>query len=46
MLHCYELSFNHPITGVEMNLRSRLPEDFLNTLKNIGLSEEIYKLYI
>ena len=37
MLHAYRLSFIHPITKEEINLIGTLPEDFLNTLKKVGL---------
>lgn len=38
MLHAYKLNFLHPISGMEMNLTGKLPEDFNKTLKTLGLN--------
>ncbi|RKX27968.1 MAG: RNA pseudouridine synthase, partial [Candidatus Zixiibacteriota bacterium] len=34
-LHAYRLSFAHPITGVEVSLKSKLPEDFKTLLDTL-----------
>lgn len=35
MLHAYSLEFTHPVTGVAMNLKGTIPEDFRATGKRV-----------
>lgn len=40
MLHAYKLTFIHPITGELINLKGKIPKDFLDIMKKTGLSDE------
>lgn len=33
-LHCYEMKFNHPITGREINIKAEMPEDMTKLINN------------
>jgi 23S rRNA pseudouridine955/2504/2580 synthase len=37
-LHCAETSFTHPVTGLEMRIRSPLPKELEHTLRLLGVS--------
>lgn len=37
MLHAYNLKFNHPITGLKLDITGPLPVDFSNLLNGLGL---------
>ena len=39
MLHAYKLVFPHPITGESLELIGKLPEDFKDSLKKLGLNK-------
>lgn len=41
MLHAYQLEFNHPITGEKIELIGKLPDDFCETMKKMGISGEM-----
>lgn len=38
MLHAYLLRFNHPITNEYIEIIGQLPEDYLKTLKSVGIT--------
>lgn len=38
MLHAYKLSFIHPISGEKIELSGKIPEDFREALKKLGLN--------
>lgn len=38
MLHAYKLEFNHPISGQELKFIGKLPDDFVDMLKKLGLN--------
>lgn len=38
MLHCYKLSFVHPILGTRLEIVAKIPQDFKNVLKKEKLS--------
>ena len=40
MLHAYQLEFRHPVTGKEMEIIGKVPEDFVETMKKMGISGE------
>jgi 23S rRNA pseudouridine1911/1915/1917 synthase len=44
-LHAVRLVFVHPVTGVAMNLESRLPPDIANALQTAGLHYNLEKLW-
>ena len=39
MLHAYRLVFTHPITGENLDLIGKLPVDFKDSLKKLGLDK-------
>ena len=40
MLHAYQLEFRHPVTGKEMEIIGKVPVDFVETMKKMGISGE------
>lgn len=39
-LHCGKVEFNHPVTNKQIIIKSEIPEDFLNILKNRNTNSE------
>jgi 23S rRNA pseudouridine1911/1915/1917 synthase len=41
MLHASELSFEHPVTGLLLELHSPLPEDFRQVMAALDMAPEL-----